>query len=643
MGKVRTIRRWAIGLVVPAIFGAAIAFAVLTDGDGLDERRIAAAPTAAEARALGARWRANGGDELGVAYAQALVAAGLYDELLSEISERGLFARDTASATLFRTEATLRQGRYAEALDAGGEGSAFDNPYLAYARARAAYALTGDPVSANADLARALRGPAALAADAWMFRARLALDANDARTAGAALRRAGEAGAARAAIDVMSIEALIRQGRFDVARERLSERARKARRKSGPGDATHEAEALAAMLCLRAGDWRCAVGVVDDARMASSTDVRDRLITALAKWMNGDLAQSYALLEGVLAAAPENWIALDLAAVVARDLGRMADADAFLDRLAVRRPALAQFRRRQIADLSEDETLRSFAAGAGDPSLGGAAAALVGGDDHLPAAISEPDASARKLAALATAIRANVPRAMRKQALDLIEHERGPVALALAGAALQRVGDGDRAQDVFARASSLAPDFFAPVRARAEMFALENNRAAAIGLLREFLAGNARHAEARLAMAILEAEGGAHRAACQSFASLPPALVFADERAGILYARAAHAMGAAATTRMLAAARDAQPSLVALGAIHSEVGDDAGAAAMLRRALIADPTDEEAPGLYLAAMTRMDRADEARSLLVEIVRQRPEAVAVAAVLDLAQAEEPRRF
>jgi tetratricopeptide (TPR) repeat protein len=619
-------RRLLAGMSVAAAFGAAISFVWLTDaGKAPDAATAFAAPSAGEARAIGARWRMSRDAALGAEYARALIAAGLYDELLTEISEKGLFKGDTVGAALYRTEAALRQGRYEEALQSGGEGSAFENPYLAYARARAAYALTGDPFAAAEDLARALRGPAELTADAWLFRARLALDANDFETAEAAARRAAEAGADQRSVEAVSIEKSVRTGDLQSAATRLA-----ARMKDAKGAAAGKLEndfRLAAMVNLKAGDAESAVRLVAEGRLAGAMDANARLLAALAKWMGGDEAQAYSLASGVLAAAPENWTAIDLAAAIARDLGRNDEADALLGRLTARRPALALARRYGdgVSSTDLDEAYAQFAVLDEDLASGGVAAALLGADRNMPALIKEPGASVRMAASLAKAINENDARGMRKAALAAVDGYGGILTIALAGEAFRRIGDFDRADDAFARVSAAKPGFFAPLGARARLFVDRGNRAAALGLLREFLAVNPANREARLAMAILESESGAAQAAVASFSSLAPEDVFADEAAAVSYARAALQAGPAALERMLAHATAGATPKRLLGRIYSVIGDDERASAALRLALIADPAGDELPGEYFASMERLGRGEEAKTLLAEIVRRRPDA------------------
>ncbi|MFZ5618466.1 MAG: tetratricopeptide repeat protein [Pseudomonadota bacterium] len=626
-------RKTALAILLIGLAGAALIGGVshvALQGDGRSADRAIKAPSAAEARALGARWRASPTPALALDYAQSLVAAGLYDELLTEISERGLLAGDARAASVFRAEATLRQGRFEEAFAAAKAAGSGDNPYLAYARARAGYALTARAEQSADDLSRALRGPRELTADAWLFRARLALDANDFDTAKAAARRAEEAGGDPRRVEAVGIEAAIRAGDVAFAVEKLAARARRYRRSLNDDD-YH----LAAMLKLKTGDARSAARLFSDASLATGEKVRARLLAALAKWMSGDLAQGYSLATGVLSAAPENWMALDLALGLARDLNRNEEAAALAKRLAAQRPALAILRKMRLEEspANLDSIYAGLSIEGDDLAAGGVAAALLGGDAHLPRAVAEPGKDDLLIASLASALNKGDVRAILKAANAACDASSSPIALTLAGEAFLRARDFNRAADALERASAPASQFFTPVRLRAGLFVQRENSAAAIGLIRDFLKHNPGDVAAQLALAANEADIGAVRAAYASYAAVPPSAVFADEEAAIRFAKAAASIGPEAIRSTLEAAMDAAPSALTLGKVHAAAGDDSGAAAAFRRALIDDPVNPQSPALYLESMARQGRTDEARSFLEEILRRRPEAVAARAALE----------
>lgn len=624
MKKKTASRRWAAGLILAATLGAGAAFLALSNRAN-DNAYVAKAPSAAAALALGARWRADKTDALGRDYAQALIAAGLYDELLTEISARGLFAGDADAAALYRTEATLRQGRFAQALTAAGAGNA--NPYLSYARARAAYALTADAKAASADLARALRGPVALAADAWLFRARLALDENDLDAAEAAARRAIEAGGDKWRADAVFVEQAIRSNDLEKAAQRLKERAKRRR-----GAIAADDYRLAAMIALRNGDARAAAGLVGDARRRGGNSDHLRLLAALAKWRAGDSAQAASLIDEQLAVAPSDWMALDLGAAIARSSGRIEESKSLLARLQQQRAALALYRSiDRRADGAALDGAYDALQRVNDDLSGGVFAALLGAGAAAPATLREPDDDARNLTALALALNASDTRQMRL-ATNTLASSASPLAQTLVGAAFDKLGDAARAERAFVAASAATPDFFAPVSLRAAALAERGDKAGAVLLLRAFLKTHDKDARALLQLAAIEAASGDAVGAAASFARIEPSVVFADGKMAALYAEAARKAGPDALRAMLATARGGAASAKTLGRVSLAAGDDEAAASALRRALLGDPADADLAPLYLEAMTRLGRIEEAHSLLSEIVRQRPEAAGTGEIL-----------
>jgi predicted Zn-dependent protease len=202
----------------------------------------------------------------------------------------------------------------------------------------------------------------------------------------------------------------------------------------------------------------------------------------------------------------------------------------------------------------------------------------------------------------------------------------------LVGAAFSRLGDEERAERALTAASAAAPDFFAPVSWRALVLRERGDVAAASAVLRSFLKTHDNDARGLLQLAAIDAGRGNAADAVASFARIAPSVVFADDDAAALYARAARQAGPGALRAMLAAARDGAASAKTLGQVSLAAGDDEGAASALRRALIGDPADADLSPLYLEAMTRLGRVEEAHSLLSEIVRQRPEAATAVEIL-----------
>lgn len=561
--------------------------------------------TPAQARAIGSIWRAEKSDALARKYARALLAAGLHDELDAEIRENGLLANDAPARRHYLAESHLRERRYSQAVEiASGDAS---DPFLAFVRARAGYALAADWAPVADDVSTALRGPKELAAEAWLFRARIALDANEFAIAEAAARRAVESGADQARADLVAIEVAVRQGDFSTAATRLAARAAK---KSGVGEDLR----LAAIIRIEEDDAWSALRLLETAKVE---DASAPLLAAYAKWRAGDIAQAYAIVDAELAAAPENWAALDLAAAIAHDFGRARAARDYADRLFAARPALAIIRiLRRDGDLDG-----AYARLAGLPGAGGTTgvgAMLLGAAADLPQDLRELDAQEESAIALARAL-AGGDAARLRVAVRGAAYLNEPLLLTLGGEATARLGDLAQADEFFARATVLAPDFFAPVRLRA---AQASDKARAISILQEFAESHPDHAGAAMTLGAVAAAAGEAALATQAYERVDPERLFADEVARLAYIRAAHAVGGERLDRAIMAAEAHAPSQEALGLVHLAAGDDARAIAPLRKALIGEAAGDSTATAYLEAMSRLGRAEEAQSLLSEIERKR---------------------
>ncbi|MDZ7628788.1 MAG: hypothetical protein U5J99_10350 [Parvularculaceae bacterium] len=573
----------------------------------------------AEARALGARWRETGRAGLGRNYAQALLAAGLPGELLSAIGEEGLFKDAPEERALFRAEALLRLYRYADAIAEASARSLADDPYAAFIRVRAK-AARGAGLDREA-LALATRGPAELAREAWLLRARAALDGNDFATADASLKRAGENGATAARVETFAIERDIRAGRTEAAAEALALRARSlARSASERGEIVpdYEGMRLAAMLALRLGDGREAARLADRGGL-SAPGGPGAAFAAFAKWVADDGAQAQALLADHFRAAPGDWAARDVAAALAYHGGKAVQGDAHLDELAQLRPQLAAFRRLKRAEaLGDLDRAFSFVDElGGEQPLTGAAAALLGPGAATPR-LPEPVAADHDLIA---AMVATDLRSVRNAVSRLLDARRSPVDLAAAARALARAGDADQAAALAFDASQAAKTFFAPVALRAEILGGRGRGVEAIGAVEAFLAANPRRDDARLYRALLLWALNEPRRAAEAFAALDPALVFADDRATLDYAKAASVAGDPYRQGLIDAAAALPPRRRA--PLLEALGDAEGAAAAYRQALIADPSAEDFPEAYRALMARLGRAEDAEALLAALARRRP--------------------
>ncbi|MFN0025400.1 MAG: hypothetical protein ACKVS5_16030 [Parvularculaceae bacterium] len=576
----------------------------------------------ASARALGARWRTTRRADQGRAYAQALLAAGLPDELLGAIENNALFSGDPDARALFRGEALLRLYRYDAAVAEASLPALADNPYAAFIRVRAQLS-AGKGLDREA-LSLATRGPADLAREAWLIRARAGLDLSEFSAADAALRRAAEAGASQAQIEPFAIERDIRAGdagRASAALERRATSLAGMAAERGETLLDYEGLRLAVMLALRSGNGRDAARLVDRASLGAPGG-RDAPLAALAKWVAGDTAQAQAILAAHLRAAPGDWVALDLAAALASQSGRDAEADRLLADLSRYRPRLAALRRMEMARANGDlDEAYAFIAGlSGEEPLQGAVSAMLGAGALLPLP-PEPHAADAALAALSAgadpgSVHAGVKRllALRRSSLDL----------AAAAEALARVGAKADAAALAFDAGQAAAGFFAPVALRAGLLEGMGRGPEAVAHIQAFLAAHPDRAAARMLLAGLYAKRGDHSAAAETFAAVDAALVFGDDEVSLDYAKAATAAGEPFRQAMLTTARLAISAPARLGLVLAAAGDDAGAADAFRAALIADPRLTDARLAYRTVMARLGRETEADALLEAITRRERE-------------------
>lgn len=585
----------------------------------------------AAARAIGARWRENQRDETGRQYAQALLAAGLSDELLGAVETDGLFAGDPDARALFRAEALLRLYRHQEAAREVSGPALADNPYAAFIRVRAR-AGAGGGLDRDA-LALATRGPAELAREAWLLRARAALDENDFATADASLKRAAETGATTARTEPFAIERDVRAGLHAAAAAALDKRAKSLARMAADRGETipdYEGLRLAAMLALRLDDGRGASRLADRASLGTPGG-DDAPLAAFAKWIAGDTAQAEAILGAHLRAAPGDFVARDLAAALAYAGGKDAEGDAHLNELAIEHPRLAAFRRFDRARKAGgfDKAYSCVDALSGEGPLMGAAAALLGSGAPIEG-LPEPVDADLALAALAGA---TDQRSARAAAAKLLGLRRSAIDLAAAAAALARNGADDDAAALAFDAGRAAFGFFAPVALRAGILETMGRGAEALGQIEVFAAAHPGHAPARLYRARLLLRLDDVEASATAFAAIEPSLVFAEEEAALDYARAAATVGEPWRQVMLDAAATGSLPRTRLAHVLEAAGEDAGAAAAYRDALVDDPGSADLAKAYREVMARQGRAGDADALLETIARRHPGEPVSAAALE----------
>jgi hypothetical protein len=631
-------RRWrasAAALVMLAIVGG-VAATRGGEGDKAAESAFAQI-TPAEARAAGRQWRASRDRALGVRYAQNLLAAGLNDELIAAIREEKLLGEDPATAALFEAEALVRLRRFADARAIASGAALQDNPFAAFIRLRTASSDQASNGALEQDLMAALRGPDAVAGEAWLFRAQLALADNDFDAAEAAGRRAREAGVSAGRIELLSIETAIRRGDADGAAALLGARAKRLDKVAPVGFVDYEGLRLAALIALRLGATEDAVRFVDRGRLGAA-GAAGAPLAALAKWAGGDRAQAYSILRLHLAVAPADWIALDLAAALAADLGRDDAAGEHLEMLARVRPGLGALRLAEKATRTDDldAAFDRLSSAPLEAPRDGAVAGLLGpgASAKIAAAtrFADPGETARRLASLAALGSASGPRALRLAAENALERRRDALTLAAAARAFALAGDGPRAIALAEAASKDAPAFAAPVLLAARLKAETGRTAQALSSLSAFLARNPKVDAARIAFAEVAASAGDFSAVFEMLKAASPALVFGRDETALLFARAAQAIDDDAKAYVTRAAGMTLAPSIRLGRVYEATGAAQLAAAAYRRALVAEPMSPDLPALYLGAMTALGRAEEAKALLAEIERRYPGAAAVAAAL-----------
>lgn len=610
------ITAWLFFAAALGLAAAAFAFTIVIQRVTTAKAPASEFVTPAQARALGAEWRSSRSKTAEADYARALASAGLYNELLSEIAEHGLFSEDDSASRLYRAEANFQLGRYADALADAAKDDA--NPYYAFVRARARYALQPGARSIADDLAAALRGPDDLAAEAWLFRARIELDANNFDDANAAARRAEELGVAPRRVEAVRIEALIRSGDLARAASLMEKRAQNA---DGPQDI--DGLRLSAMYALKKGDAVTAARYAEVARASNGVDGGIVELAALAKWSANEHAQASAIIGDRLAAAPKNWVALDLAAAIAADMKRPDAAAEYLRRLEQVRPALAFVRKRRIG-ATHDELFKAALVFDKAPAVSGGGAKLLG-EGALPPKFKEAESRDLSDIALAAVIRSDDAEAMRARAGEALAAASSPLSLTLAGEALLESGDKESATRAWMKAAFASPGFYAPVERLSRLYEESGDFNLAERALRKFLADNANHQEARLTLAGLLARHQNFSGAAELYAQVPASLVFATAQSAADYGTVARKAGASEAARMIRAAKAVIEQPKILGFALAAAGDHGGAAQALRRALIADPGDNSVAALFLETMTRLGRKAEALSLLAEIENRRPAA------------------
>lgn len=565
------------------------------------------------AATLRAAYRAQPGELLRIEAARALLGAGEYSEALVLLRD-GLPENALAQeAEYLRAESLLRLRRFGEASALAGAIAAKGHSGAALLlMARAAYG-AGRLEEARALTGEALRGGGPSLADAWLFRARLALDANDLVSANAAISRARESGASARSIFAAETEALIRRGSFEEAAAAIAER--RARGGRGARQDDPLSEYLSAMLDMAKGDYVSATRRLRASERWIGGFAYGPLLQAVAHDGAGDSAQADRRFAILIDAEPENVVAVIAAGerLIAAD--RLEEAGALADR--AQSPVAAAYLR----------LIAALAAADGDAALDAAKAFV---DTPLPPSPVEtllgPHAAGARLmhdrhetaAALVRGVRvlfAGNAREAARTARDLDQPAPPPAVLVVIGELHLAAGDDARAATAFERALSAEPDSSKALVGRVRAAVRAGNVGAVEALLAARVATDPEGIEARSLLArLLTLEGRAAEAIevlnpieDAPAMSASDAMVFAaalergDERGRL-----------AAFARRFDERHPGDPSAVVL---LERAGLSEAAAVAARDALLAAPERPERVAAYRAAMRRAGRGEAAEAFL----------------------------
>jgi len=580
------------------------------------------------AETLRAAWRAEPTEPLRMELARTLIGAGdnegVLEALRTEFSDPSFEpARD-----YLRAEALIRLRRYDEAaaLAEALAGGPADGRALLIS-GRAAYG-AGRFDAAASLTGQALRAGGESLGDAWLFRARLALDANDFAAAKAAAARARESGAPAREIAAADIEGLIRGGDFTEASAAISALKAKTKRRDGPKDPLPDY--LAALLEASRGDYVAA---------ARGLRALDRwldglpggpLLLAMVQDRAGDSAQAERRFRALLAETPKNpfVLAASLDRLIAA--GRLEEARQLVDRAGPRTsPATEGFLRLAYAQGADDHdaavaAAKTLAAARVPPSP----AEIVFGP-HSQAAREDRARyeSTRALAEAARVLLTGDARAAGKAARAHDDPSLGPAMAGLVGELYLAAGEDERAAAVFDRALTIAPNLLTALKGRVRVAVREGDLAYAETLLGDAVEASPDFVAARELLARMFLVSGRPKDAAAVLAPVEEEL-FVWPDGALLYASALQDAG---EDRMLV--RFAQklnrvhPADPATVTVLDWAGLYDAAAGAAREALLKAPQDIPLREAYRRLMKKAGRASESVSFLDALAERTAEEAA----------------
>lgn len=570
---------------------------------------------------LRAAFGANPSEETRTELAQALIASGDFEGALSTLRAAPDVSADPKQAYLL-AEALIRLRRFAaasEMLEATSKGAAnekLDGAALLVA-ARAAHGL-GRRGQARAYTSAALRAGGQTQGQAWLLRARLALDTNDLDTAKGAAARAREVGVPELLAKAVEIEALIRDGDFRGADEAIELLKRRAKKSYGDHQGGILAEYLAALLEASQGHFVDAARRLRPLEDWMDSEPSSALMLAMVLEGAGDVAQAERRLRAMHNDAPCDFrITLAYGGLLLR-AGRLESAEQlaasakagaegnFLKLTA----ALARQDDDRAIELAKQLALSAPIAPPGE---------TVFGKHSYPA--KRDRAFYERPAALVAAARTLFDGARFKAlaaARSLTGENGGAAEFGLAGELYLASGADDLAAAMFERVLSIQPQSRAGLMGKIRTDLRAWNLDAAERTLGEAISSG----ESRLADQIMLARilliRGRPSEAVELLAPNDFALLSQGDGPLIYGAALARAGEKERLVRFAEKMRRIRPAEPETATILGWAGLDDWAAMAARAAFVSAPTDKQRAEGYLLAMQKVGRGEQAIATLAEI-------------------------
>lgn len=565
------------------------------------------------AETLRAAWRADPTDALRLEAARAFLIAGAEADAIDLLTAPALGDAEDFTRRHLLAEAALRARRFDEAgrLAAALLAEAPRDGRAKLLEARVAHAL-GDRDKSRSLVADSIRLGGESLGDAWIFRARIALDADDVDAARSAASRARDQGAAAAEADAVDIEALLREGALDEARAALS--AFRAAPHAGDGPLAERLETHFEICAGAPNEAARRLRVIAPLVEAAPHGLffLSRVATLAA-----DYAQGEAALDEALSDAPDNSVLLAAAHERLIAARRFDEAEELAERLGGLDRNRAALARVAAALGRDDHDAAAAVALATDEFVEPMSAdAFVFGRKCAPAAAADgARARAARLVAAIAAAKGD-SRAAARAAAQRLEESGDDASFRLAAAEIHlALGDDAAAGAGFEHALARSPD---SVRARtglariagragafekaAELFAAAPpTTAGAAAVSARALVAAGRHAEAARALAPFVADLGAD----------PD-----DAAAAVRILKAAGED--AAVVAVAQSARRARPDSIETARLLNAAGlvDDSIAAA--RAGVLAFPQSTDRAELYAIVMMKAGRSGEAAAFMSEL-------------------------